>query len=292
MTSKPTSDSGLRIGGFFLLAYAASWALWLPLVWWAPSETMRQSLLVAGTFGPSVAAVLLIAARRGRTGLRTELAQQWKWRLPITLWALILFGPAVIILTAIAIAQAMGAPAGEWNDPGQLYLIILVFAYVVILGGPLGEEFGWRGFALPRLERHIHPSAAVALLGLVWGLWHLPLFWIEGTVQQQMPFAAFLAQIIVTSVIYGWLWNETRSLPAVVAVHAATNTTVGLLPVLPDAAGSLIPLWTAISIAAVIALLLILRTRGRLGHDENVVRSGGPISGSESGSPRVVCPPR
>lgn len=270
-----TPESGLRIGGFFLLAYAASWVLWLPLVWWTPSEAIRQSLLVAGTFGPSVAAVMLIAARRGRTGLRSELAQQWKWRLPFTLWALILFGPALIILTAIAIAQALGAPAGQWNDPGQLYLILPVFAYVVVLGGPLGEEFGWRGFALPRLERHIRPAAAVLLLGLVWGLWHLPLFWIEGTVQQQVPFAAFLAQITVTSVIYGWLWNETRSLPAVVAIHAATNTTVGLLPVLPDAAGSQIPLWTAISIAAMVALIFILRTRGRLGHDEDVARSGG-----------------
>lgn len=274
MTSKPAGDSGLRTGGFFLFTYAASWTLWLPLVWWTPSETIRQSLLVAGTFGPSVAAVLLIVARRGRAGLRIELADQWKWRLPLMLWALILFGPAVIVLIAIAIAQALGAPAGQWNDPGQLFLILPVFAYVVILGGPLGEEFGWRGFALPRLEQRIHPTAAVVLLGLGWGLWHLPLFWIEGTVQQQMPLGAFLAQITVTSVIYGWLWNETRSLPAVVANHAATNTTVGLLPVLPDAAGSLIPLWTAISIAAVVALFLVVRTKGRLGHGGDVVGSG------------------
>jgi len=262
-------DPGTRIGGFFLLAYAASWALWLPLVWWTPPETIGQSLLVAGTFGPSIAAVLLIVARHGTTGLRSELAAQWKWHLPLPLWALILFGPAAIVLAAIVVAQALGAPPGQWHDPGQLFLVLPVFAYVVILGGPLGEEFGWRGFALPRLERHLHPTAAVVLIGLMWALWHLPLFWIEGTVQQQMPLAAFIAQVTVTSVIYGWLWNETRSLPAVVAIHAATNTTVGLLPVLPDAAGSLIPLWTAISIAAVIALLVIVRTRGRLGHGED-----------------------
>lgn len=270
-----TPGSGSRIGRFFLIAYAASWALWLPLVWWTPPETTRQPLLMAGTFGPSVAAVLLIVLSRGRSGLRSELAAQWRWRLPFFSWALILFGPTLIVLAAIVIAQALGAPGGQWNDPGQLFLILPVFAYVVILGGPLGEEFGWRGFALPRLEQHIHPTAAVVLLGLMWGLWHLPLFWIEGTVQQQVPLTAFLAQITVTSVIYGWLWNVTRSLPAVVAIHAATNTTVGLLPVLPDAAGSSIPLWTAISIAAVIALLLILRTRGRLGHTGGAAGSAG-----------------
>lgn len=271
--SSSAPESGLRIGLFFLLAYGASWVLWMPMAWWTPSATTRQALLIAGTFGPSVAAAVLIVARRGRAGLRSELAEQWKWRLPFTMWALILFAPAVIVLAAIVVAQAFGAPAGQWNDPGQLFLILPVFLYVVILGGPLGEEFGWRGFALPRLERCIHPTAAVVLLGLMWGLWHLPLFWIEGTVQQQIPLAAFLAQITVTSVIYGWLWNETRSLPAVIAIHAVTNTTVGLLPVLPDAAGSLIPLWTAISIAAVVALLLVVQTRGRLGHDGDAARS-------------------
>jgi uncharacterized protein len=257
---------------FFLLAFVTSWLLWLPLVWWTPSAVMRQALLVAGTFGPSIAAGVLILARNGRAGLRSELGEQWRWRLPFPLWVLILLAPAAIILVAIGIAQGLGAPAGEWNDPGQLYLAIPVFLYVVILGGPLGEEFGWRGFALPHLERRIHPTAAVVLLGLIWGLWHLPLFWIEGTVQQLTPLAAFLAQTTATSVIYGWLWNETRSLPAVIAIHAATNTTVGLLPVLPDTADSLIPLWTAISIAAAIALALVVWTKGRLGYHPNSFR--------------------
>jgi uncharacterized protein len=268
--------SSLSIGMFFLLAYFSSWVLWLPLVWWTPTEVTRQSLLVAGTFGPSIAAAVLIVKRRGRSGLRSELAEQWKWRLPSPLWVLILLAPAVIVLLAIAIAQGLGAPAGEWNDPSQLYLAVPVFLYVVVLGGPLGEEFGWRGFALPHLERRIHPTAAVVLLGLIWGLWHLPLFWIEGTVQQLTPITAFLAQTTVTSVIYGWLWNTTKSLPAVVAIHAATNTTVGLLPVLPDTAQSLIPLWSAISVAAVIALLLIVWTRGRLGYDADTA-PGDPL---------------
>lgn len=270
----PAEVSNLRLAGFFLLTYAVSWAVWLPLAWWAPSEVTRQSLLVAGTFGPSIAAAMLIVVRRGRAGLRSEIAQQWKWRLPAPLWVLILLAPAVIVLMAIAIAQGLGAPPGEWNDPGQLYLTVPVFLYVVVFGGPLGEEFGWRGFALPHLERRIHPTAAVVLLGLIWGLWHLPLFWIEGTVQQLTPITAFLAQTTVTSVIYGWLWNTTKSLPAVVAVHAATNTTVGLLPVLPDTADSLIPLWTAISVAAVIALLLIVWTKGRLGYEADTAPSG------------------
>lgn len=135
----------------FLLAYGASWTLWTPLIWFTPSGAIKQALLVAGTFGPGAAAAAVVIAHRGRSGLRTELLRQWKWRIHIGLWLAIVLGPAAIVLSAIGIAQIPGAPPGEWNDPAQLYLAIPVFLYVAVFGGPLGEEFGWRGFALPNL---------------------------------------------------------------------------------------------------------------------------------------------
>jgi len=258
------SDRGAKT--FFLVAYGASWALWTPLIWWAPSGAIGQALLVAGTFGPGAAAAAIIIARYGRSGLRSELLRQWKWRIHICLWFAIVLGPAAIVLTAIGIASILGAPPGDWNDPSQLYLAIPVFLYVVVFGGPLGEEFGWRGYALPLLQLRRHPTTAVLFLGLAWGLWHLPLFWIEGTVQQQIPLVAYFTQIMATSVIYGWLWNKTKSLPAVVMIHATTNTTVGLLPILPTAADSLIPLWIGVGLAALAALLIVIATHGQLGH--------------------------
>lgn len=82
---------------------------------------------------------------------------QWRWQLPLPVGVLILLAPAAIILAAIAIAHGLGVPAGEWNDPGQIYLFIPVFLYVVVLGGPLGEEYGWRGFCSPAPSA-AHPS--------------------------------------------------------------------------------------------------------------------------------------
>lgn len=264
-TARNEPSPGGDLIAFVTLTFALSWAAWAPLVWWTPSGPIRQALLVAGTFGPGAAAVAVMLVRHGRSRLGAVLAATWRWDIPVGAWAVALLGPVVVVLAAIGTAQALGAPIGQWNDPGRLFLVVPVFLYVTAFGGPLGEELGWRGFALSRLQRRLQPTVAVLLLGLVWGLWHLPLFAVDGTVQQQIPLAAFLCQTVATSVIYGWLWNRTSSLPAVIVLHAAVNTTVGVLPVLPEAAGSQLPLWTAVALAGVVAAVVIVRTGGRLG---------------------------
>jgi hypothetical protein len=269
-------SSSAELVGFLLLAFAVSWTAWLPLWWWTPPEWIKTILLIVWTFGPATAAIVMVVVRSGRVGLRAEIRSQWRWRFPPLLWLLVVFGPAVLILAAIGLARVSGAPAGVWQDPRRLYLVIPVFLYVLVLGGPLGEELGWRGFALSRLERRLRPTTAVLLLGLIWAVWHLPLFVIEGTLQKQLPPAAFWVQIVATSVIYGWLWNKTKSLPAVVIIHAAANTSVGLLPVLPEQAGSLIPLWTAVGLAVVVAFVMVAVTRGRLGHQVSSVAGEPP----------------
>ena len=190
-------------------------------------------LLVAGSFGPAAAALILSIARAGWARTRRELASRATWRHPMGLWVVALAGPAAIMLVAIGLCTVAGRPVVGWQDPARLYLVVPVFLYVAVLGGPLGEEAGWRGYALPRLQRDHSPTTAALVVGLVWGLWHAPLFAIQGTVQSSVPVAAFGVQILITSVLYAWLWNRTTSLPVVIAFHAAFNTSVGLLPVLP-----------------------------------------------------------
>ena len=248
---------------FFGLTFALSWLAWAPLMLLPVSEPIRGVLLVAGSFGPSTAAVLLSIHRTGWAGTRSEFATRARWRLPWRMWIVAIVGPAAIILMAIALSTLAGRPVAGWQDPNRLYLIVPVFAYVTVFGGPLGEEAGWRGYVLPRLQHDHNPTTAALVVGLAWGLWHAPLFAIDGTVQQSVPATAFGIQIITTSVIYTWLWNRTESLPLVIGFHAAFNTSVGLLPILPDAAGSQTPLWIALVIAVVIAATLIGVTRLR-----------------------------
>lgn len=275
----PAPDSTARqIATFYALACAFSWTLWLPLAVGEPAESLRSVLLVVGTFGPSVAALALLVARHGPSGTRDEVRGLLRWRLGLGWWAVALLGPVAIILAGIGVAAAAGAEVTGWSDPEEWYLVVPVFAYVVLFGGPLGEELGWRGWALPRLQSLTSPVVASLGIGAAWSLWHWPLFLIEGTVQQSTPVAAFVLQIVLTSVVYTWLWNHTASLPVVIGFHAAFNTAVGVFPILPETAGTAVPLWSAIGIGSLAALALIAATRGRLGR-----RPGAAVDPPHSG---------
>ncbi len=264
-TTGTGGPAGAQVSAFFVLAIVLSWLAWVPLTVLPHPGALRDVLLVAGSFGPAAAALILSIARCGWARTRNELASRATWRHPVGLWIVALAGPAAIMLAAIVLCTVAGRPVVGWQDPARLYLVVPVFLYVAVLGGPLGEEAGWRGYALPRLQHDHNPTTAALVVGLVWGLWHAPLFAIDGTVQSSVPVAAFGAQILTTSVLYAWLWNRTTSLPVVIAFHAAFNTSVGLLPVLPETAGSVAPLWTSLALVGVVAGVLIGATGGRLG---------------------------
>lgn len=253
------------LAGWYALACGLSWAIWLPLAATDTGDPLRSVLLVAGTFGPGLAAITLLVARHGRSGAWDEVRGLLRWRLGLGWWAVALLGPVAILLAGIGVVAAVGIEVTGWSDPEQWYLVVPVFAYVVFFGGPLGEELGWRGWALPRLQSLTSPVVASLGIGAVWSLWHWPLFIVEGTVQQSTPVAAFALQIVLTSVVYTWLWNHTASLPLVIGFHAAFNTAVGVFPILPGVAGTSAPLWSAIGVGSVVAATLIGVTQDRLG---------------------------
>ena len=254
-----------EVAAFFALAFAWSWAVWVPLIWLAPPDGIRTLLLVVGTFGPSAAASILLVTRYGAAEAAHRIAELFVWANPARLWILTLVAPAIVILAGVGLSTIVGAPAGGWQDPGRLYMVVPVFLYVLALGGPIGEELGWRGYALPLLQGERGPLRATAVLGVAWAAWHAPLFAIAGTVQRSIPPSAFAIQILATAVIYTWLWNRSRSLPLVIGFHAAFNTSVGLFPVLPETAGTSLPLWIALGLAVLIAAAIVVVTRGRLG---------------------------
>jgi len=151
------------------------------------------------------------------------------------------------------------------NDPGMWWAIPLIFGVVLVAGGPLGEELGWRGFALHGTQRLVGPMAATLLIGAVWALWHLPWLTDPNSVQYEVPWPLFVCQIMVTSVFYTWLVNRTASLVPALLLHASFNTSVGLMPVLPSSTGPLGPALISLALGAIGAAILMARTRGRLG---------------------------
>jgi membrane protease YdiL (CAAX protease family) len=258
MTPRPEATEGLRqwvqrhpVVAFVALAYTVSWLTWLP----ALLGLGGVALIILGGLGPLVAALFL--TRYAGFSVRAWARQIVRWRVPFRyyLYALglppLLYGLVDVTLALLGYdidlsLLAQRAPA---------YLATLVF--VAVLGGGL-EEPGWRGFALPHLQRRYTPMVATLILGFVWGMWHVPLYGPLGFV---VP--------MVLAFFYTWLYNRTGSVLLCILLHASFTPAQDHLVLLPEAVVAAEPLGTidfvifGTYVAA--ALLLVGLTRGRLG---------------------------
>lgn len=243
---------------FVTLAVGLSWAVWIPLAL-MESESALKDL---ASFGPAAAALLVAV---GDPQLRGAwLRRLGHWRIPRRLYGIALLGPPLVCLGAVGVSEALGVEGLRYNDPAQLYLIAPAFLIVLVLGGPLGEEPGWRGLLQPALGHRYAPRRAGLLVGVIWAVWHLPLFAIPGTPQAAVPIVLYAAFTISLGVIYGWLAERSGdSVVAAVLLHASSNTAAGVLPVLPgDAGGSVLPFALVTGVTIVTGVVLLLRGPG------------------------------
>ncbi len=175
---------------------------------------------------------------------------------------MVLLGVPVLLLLYLIQPGAFST----FRLPGLAFLLDYLIMYLLTLatGGPLGEEGGWRGFALPRMEQRSGPLVGTLLLGVLWGLWHLPLFLLvpryngagSGFAGILIPFAAFTIMVIAYTVVFTWVFNNTRgSLLLAILLHASINTAPTMLLSL-----SLLLTWI------VVAVLIIATTQGRLSY--------------------------
>jgi hypothetical protein len=181
--------------------------------------------------GPTIAAFILVGVESGRAGMGQLLRRvletgfsKWWW-LPT-----LLLMPLIGILTAVGMSL-LGVEIPEWTAP-TLVTAMLTALTILFIGGGL-EEFGWRGYALDRMQTGKNALLASLVLGFFWGLWHLPLFFMQGTTQHEgaIPIWEFILQIMVLSVLFTWLYNNTRgSLLIAILFHTIGNTTGALLP--------------------------------------------------------------
>ena len=231
--------SPTRIWTFFAVTFAWSWTWWLVSMAIKPqSPSLATALMFLGSFGPSLAAVLVVASAGGRAGLRAWFGRclQWPngWRQGWRWVAFALLFPGALTALAAALHIVLGGSIGPSPAAGHGLMTTANFFLVLLLGGPLGEEFGWRGYALPGLQDRMGWRIASLGLGLVWGVWHLPLFFIEGTSQAHIPLALFLLSVVAMSVLFAWLVNHTKgSVVAALVLHTAINFWPSVVPILP-----------------------------------------------------------
>ncbi len=238
-----------QAAAFVLLTFGLSWGAWGAAILTGSDAAAWR---VLGTFGPLLAA-LVLATRAGRDDIHRLLAGFRRWRAPAWVYLFAIGATAAVGVTALAVDALLGATPA-WSGADQLRLAPLIFLWVLLFS-VAGEETGWRGYLLPRLLDRMNALPASLVLGAIWGLWHLPLWAMPGDFHAAIPVALFAAQILAFAILYTWLWLESRgSLIVAHVFHAASNTTLGLLPLLPGEGGDgLRPLWLAVGLLWMVA---------------------------------------
>ena len=256
---------------FTINAFVISWLCWLPLVaanheYGHISASTAPVLVILGTFGPFFSAVAIVGRTSGFRGLGQFLGQAFRWRASIRWYAAALLAPAAFRIVVLYVHVLKGGAFPDLSDASHWLAVPSTFLLVLLIGGPTGEEFGWRGFLLQRVQPVFGLLWASIGIGVVTAFWHVPLFWIPGTAQSHLPFALFLVRTVALSIISTWLYNGSRrSLLFVLLFHASLNTWPNTLYIL-EAEGTLGP-YISTSIlysgwAVILVILGLIRGRG------------------------------
>jgi membrane protease YdiL (CAAX protease family) len=228
---------------FFALAYTFSW-----LIWGLEGRFGDGGLLVwLGSAGPALAAIVVAALSQGRRGLYALLSRLFVWRVGIK-WYLV----ALLLVPVVGLGIAAGfvltgkltaaLPGIDyWRENLGMHVVAVTSAVLLGLFVSVGEELGWRGYALPRLQERLNPLASSVLIGVLWGGWHFNgLLGGQAEALQWLDMILFVVGTVSASVIYTWLFNNTRgSVPIACLFHSVYDVTVvwvlAVLPLPPSA---------------------------------------------------------
>jgi membrane protease YdiL (CAAX protease family) len=254
----PTSVPALILFG--IISFGWAWSLWTTgVAVTAQAPAWSRVLLILAGFGPSLAALLTVLIFVGWQGLGLWLRRCLVWRLGLSVYLLALISPLAVMITALGMDAAWSGVWPPLPAAGHIGAFALQSALILVIGGPLGEEFGWRGYALPALTTRFGWRIAALSVGAVWGLWHLPLFYLPGMAQAQMPMALFMASSLALSVVMARMTVGARFsiLPALM-FHWAINGWSGLVPILP-VNGHVRPYALAMGILFIAALVVLAK---------------------------------
>ncbi|MEU8899537.1 type II CAAX endopeptidase family protein [Nocardia sp. NPDC048505] len=248
---------------FFVLALALTW------MWWIPAALIERGvlpldlpwivLMIPGGLGPLAAALL---CARTTEGVRPFLRRAFRWRAAPRFYLVATAGMAALILGVVPAHLLAGA---SWDGAGArsgLLALPALAVFTFVLGGGIDEEFGWHGFALPHLQDRLPVWAANVTLGLLWSLWHLPLWWNPAVAQYDSNFPLYIVSTTGFALVLGWLFNASGgNVMVVVTAHTVANLAYGLQAAALDEVYQ----WIDVVVMGGAGLIALAVTRGRLG---------------------------
>lgn len=294
-TYAPTRSHGVSawmarqpLTAYFLLALIGTWLIVWPvalaggeyglgvLPFTVPEGVDFLLVQLSAYTGPLLAAFLITRAVDGREGTRMLRRRIVQWRVGARWYVVAIFFPLLIWLAAYGTALTGDPLAALGDDPALLLTTFLPLVLIGLILPSLGEETGWRGFALPRLQAMHGPLVATLILGVFHGAWHLPAFW-TGALGgfSTISFITFMLTAIAATFIYTWVFNNTGgSILLAMFLHASGNAASGVLnQLVPE--DEMYSGWTAflvddgwVNVIAfgIVAITLVVMTRGRLGY--------------------------
>ncbi len=260
-TSQPAPMTGLRqqivrrpVIAFFLLTLGLTWPFMI-------ADALRShGLFPAGAhiylqllmaYGPTWAALIVTGATTGKAGIRALLRRLLVWRVGIQWYAIAIFGQALLFYVPIKLHELFGGTPPTWPPlpMGLIPTVVLLFA---VLGLVNGEELGWRGFALPQLQTRHSALTASLIVGAMWALFHLPLFFTRDNAFYTFNPITWAAGMLALSILFTWVYNNTGgSLLLAYLLHASANVWSNILPM-----GVGNP-WVGLAVNGLVALIVV-----------------------------------
>jgi len=262
---KQTDCSKLRheVVLFFIFTIIFTWLLWFPAFLiqnqGIPMKLSYNLFITVGTFVPSVAGFFFTYIFHGKAKVYSLFKSLLNVRISAK-WLLFIF----LVLPAVAVLSCLFFYLSEGTLPRMQFppwFIPVAFVYIFIFMGPLGEEAGWRGFALKKMLGNLSPLQAAVLLGMIWSFWHLPLFFIKGTTQNALTsFGSILAILgyflytVMISVLITLLYiMSSGSVFGSMLLHTVGNLSLGVVPLIFSKNGAVIVLLTlGITVTAIV----------------------------------------
>ena len=238
---KAKSFEPRNLAFFFLIVFGLNAIMWVlstifdpekPTSLTDPSVLFWALVVVPTVIGPTLAAFWMTAITEGKPGVKALWRRFWNRNLSLKWLLVTLLAYELLRLVAnLAVRTIDGQPYPIVDTSNPFWMIIPLFLATFITSG-MGEEFGWRGYVLPRLQAKWNALTSSIVLGLFWAAWHIPAFIIPNiSPLYQRNFLEWVPLILLSSVIYTWIFNNTKgSILAAALIHASLNTSVVVLP--------------------------------------------------------------
>ena len=250
------------IGPFLAIAFGLTWGLaallllfYDPIVAIFGEISYTNPLFILAVYSPGIAGIFLVWQSYGLKGLGSFFRRLTLWRMPMAWWIFLILGIPAIFYAGAAIKGSLATPF-----PFSSWVQVLPALALALLIGPI-EEFGWRGVALPLLQRKFAPFWAGLILGLIWAAWHIPAFLLSGTPQSAWSFGPYFTGVVAICIILTPMFNAARGSLLIPALfHFQMNN-----PLWPDAQP-----WDTLIFVMVAVIIVLLNRRKMFQREEGV----------------------